>query len=75
MNLDELEKKLVAAGVPRGAYCLVGGLPNEAYCIERQKDGKWRTYYSERGLRSRPKVFTTECDACKFLLSELLRAG
>jgi len=73
MNLGELERKLSDANVPPDAYCLTGGLPNEALCIEQRKDGTWRTYYSERGGRSNPRVFNTEGEACEFFLKEILR--
>ena len=59
--------------IPRDAYCLQGGLPNESYCLGREQDGKWCTYYSERGLRTGLKIFDSEDIACRHLLSELLR--
>lgn len=72
MNLNDVQKQLVAADVPEFTYCLTGGLPSEAFCIEQQRDGRWRTYYSERGGRSDLQVFETEDEACCFFLKELL---
>ena len=48
MTKKELEKKLNELNIDKFAYNLNGGLPNEAYCIE-EFEGKWYTYYSERG--------------------------
>jgi hypothetical protein len=68
MDLQELQAALVNLNVPPDAYCLAGGLPVEAYCIE-EKAGKWRVYYSQRGARERLKTFDTEEEACGFFLS------
>ena len=65
MNLAGLEEKLAALNLPKDAYCLTGGLPNEAYCIERH-DNAWRVYYSERGTRSALKLFESEEEACQY---------
>ena len=54
------------AGVPADMYCVDGGLPNERPCIEQSEAGTWRTYYSERGLRSDLKEFATEDEACDY---------
>lgn len=65
MTLVELETALADSGVPQAAYSLVGGLPNEAYCLEQLPDG-WRVYYSERGSRTGVKCFGTEDEACDY---------
>ncbi|MBT3201246.1 MAG: hypothetical protein HN350_15205 [Phycisphaerales bacterium] len=72
MNLKELQVKLVSSNLPADTYCLTGGLPNEAYCIEQGADGNWRTYYSERGLRTGLKTFGTEEDACDYFFSMVM---
>jgi hypothetical protein len=67
MNILELEKVLMQIGIPLHAYSLKGGLPNEAFCIG--KNGvSWETYYSERGNKSREKIFETEQEACEYFL-------
>jgi len=73
MNLSELETKLANSSLPDDAYSLTGGLPNEAYCIEQTPDGKWHTYYSERGLRTGLKTFDTEDEACDYFFSKYVR--
>ena len=72
MTLIELEEKLDASDIPRDAYSLAGGLPNEAYCLE-EADGKWRVYYSERGSRAGLKRFDTEQEACDDFFDRLTR--
>jgi len=72
MNIEELRTKLTEAGIPESHYCLTGGLPNEAYCIEHAQDGKWHTYYSERGLRSDLQRFDTEHDACRSIYEMII---
>lgn len=72
MNRRTLKKALLDHNIPQDAYSLAGGFPNEAYCIERHDD-KWHVYYSERGRKNTIGIFSTENDACKCLLSELLK--
>jgi hypothetical protein len=72
MNIRQLAGILAnLKQIPRDAYCLSGVLPNESYCIGMNQDGKWCTYYSERGLRTGLKVFDSEDAACRHLLFDL----
>jgi hypothetical protein len=71
-TIAELSSLLASLGAPPDAYCLTGGLPNEAYTIERFGNG-WRTYYSERGNRTGVREFTEEAVACAELLSRVAR--
>ena len=64
MNKTQLEDALKNSSTPSDAYSLEGGLPNEAYCLDKE-DGKWIVYYSERGSRTSLKSFDSEEDACK----------
>ncbi|MDP7016375.1 MAG: hypothetical protein QGG36_11275 [Pirellulaceae bacterium] len=68
MNVDQLSEQLAARGVPAEAYSLHGGLPNEAYCLERTGPETWRTYYSERGATNSERSFDSETSACSFFL-------
>ena len=63
MTKKALERKLNELNIDKRAYDLNGGLPNEAYCIE-ESNGKWYTYYSERGKRTSFNSFETEEEAC-----------
>ena len=66
MTLCDLGPLFARRGVPKDMYSLTGGLPNEAYAIERA-GGTWRVYYSERGQRSGLREFASEADACALL--------
>ena len=70
MTKKALERKLNELNIDKHAYDLNGGLPNETYCIE-ESDGKWYTYYSERGKRTSFNSFETEEEACQYFLDWL----
>ena len=67
MNKQELEEVLLSNRVPKDLYSLSGGLPNETYCLEKEKNG-WHVYYSERGIKSSIGYFENEEFACECLL-------
>lgn len=73
LTLCELEKRLVAEGIPNSLYRLNGGLPNEAFCIN-QNGQKWETYYSERGSKAGLKVFDEEEEACNYFYNWLIES-
>ena len=70
MNRQELETILHAEGISEDAYSLEGGLPSERLCLAAEGGG-WVVYYSERGIRSGLRRFSTESAACQYLLNEL----
>ena len=71
MTVEELKKRLDEIGVPDDLYSLlIGGFPNEAYCLIKNEDG-WEVYYSERGQKSDVQQFENESEACEYLLEEL----
>lgn len=71
MNLKELKNLLERNNVPREAYSLTGGLPNEAMCIGQNTEGVWEVYYSERGRKTGLKTHLDESDACADLIRKL----
>lgn len=71
MNIKQLEEILLMNKVPKELYSLKGGLPSEAYCIEKKE--KWEVYYSERGIKQNMGYFENEEDACKCLLNEITK--
>jgi hypothetical protein len=73
VTVAEVAQELRRRGVPEAAYCLAGGLPNEACTLERVGD-RWRVYYSERGCRSGLREFASEEAACAVFLQDVLRA-
>ncbi|WP_226681963.1 hypothetical protein [Sutcliffiella horikoshii] len=71
MKKQELEKTLINANVPNDLYNLNGGLPNEAFCLNRNQN-LWEVYYSERGVKSQLKKFNTEEEACDYFYQTVL---
>lgn len=72
MDRDTVKTLLDAENVDPGAYSLEGGMPFEAYVLERRVSN-WAVYYSERGLRSGEVVFNSEDEACSYFLDLVLR--
>ena len=70
MNKQELEEVLLLNKVPKDLYSLSGGLPNESYCLEKDKN-RWHVYYSERGIKTSVGYFENEEAACECLLKEI----
>jgi hypothetical protein len=71
MNRQELQSILRAEEIRSDAYDLDGGYPNECYVLSGA-DPIWSVYYSERGLETGLKQFSSEEEACEYLL-KLLR--
>ncbi len=72
MDTSALRRLLDAEGIDPDAYSLDGGMPDEAYVLERRPDC-WLVFYSERGLRTAETRFESESGACAHLLELLLR--
>lgn len=72
MKVSELLAYLESKHVPADSFSLNGGMPNEAYCIDRE-GGQWAVYYSERGLRTGLISFSSEEEACDHFVSLLKR--
>lgn len=68
----ELKKVLDEEGVSPNAYSLEGGYPFEQYTIN-ENYGRWTVYYCERGIKRGERLFYSEDEACRYLLSTLLR--
>lgn len=71
MTIVEMKNLLQEKKIPENLYSLNGGLPNEAYCIGKNKD-IWEVYYSERGHKSEYKKFDSESEACSYFYKALL---
>jgi len=71
MNRKQLENEFQKSGVRADAYSLFGTLKDDAHIID-EIYGKWIVFYFERGSRSNEQEFSTENEACQYLL-ELLR--
>jgi len=70
MNRAELIKFFQEKNIPIDSYSMMGGLPNEAFCINKIDKG-WEVYYSERGVKSQLSCFDNEEDACMYLKDKL----
>ena len=73
MNKQELKTELQSLGINDYAYSL-DGTRDEAYCLDHSRAG-WSVYYSERGLESGRKEFSSESEACEYLKSLLVADG
>lgn len=71
MTIIELQKLLKEKKFDENLYSLNGGLPNEAYCIAKNK-GSWEVYYSEKGHKSEYKKFKSESEACEYFYKSLI---
>jgi len=71
LDIRELGSILESVGVRRDAYSLDGSLGDERLVLLR--DGHhWVTFYSERGLRTDPRSFANEHEACEYFGRVLL---
>ena len=73
MRKHELKRKLMENSVPEDMYSLEGGLPNEAYCLNRE-GSLWEVYYSERGIKTGIRHFESEEQACDYLYELIIDA-
>lgn len=71
MKLKDLSVALKELDIPCGAIDLRGGLPDNAYCIDRigkiWEPKKWEVYYSEKGGKYDSVFFDSEDEACEYL--------
>jgi hypothetical protein len=72
MKTEELGEKLAKRGIPRKWYSL-NGYSEEAFCIEKLKEGDWGFYYGERGLKEPITHLQSEEDACAELWTRMLK--
>lgn len=71
MTIQELRNKLEEEDVPENMYSLlIGGFPNEAFCLIEIEDG-WEVYYSERGKKRGIKQYASESEACEYMYKKL----
>lgn len=70
MTVKDLKVFLIEHNTPEDLYSLDGGLPNEAYCIEKITSG-WHVYYSERGKKNTIGRFDTEEAAVRCFLDAI----
>lgn len=70
MTKSDLKSILTRESFREDCYDLEGGRLPECYTLGFEAD-RWCVYYSERGLESGKRYFSTESDACEHLLDTL----
>lgn len=65
MNVKKLEKKLISEKIKPIIYNFTGKWENDELCLVN-RNGKWETYYSERGNQYGLKIFSKEQEACEY---------
>lgn len=73
ITIKDLEDELKVSHIRKDCYSLRGNPEDEALVLEPSTGNGWKIYYSERGLRTGEKVFTTESEACESFLEIVLR--
>lgn len=73
MNIRDLAQRLAEEGCNPSAYSIGSrGNASDAFCLTHQ-DGRWRVFYTERGLDSVPMFEAeSETDACEYFLRHIL---
>jgi hypothetical protein len=69
LRKSELAIKLLSLAASGHLYCLDGGLPRQALCLNKTEGGKWEVYYSERGRKTGLVTFANEEEAADFFYS------
>ena len=79
MNIEQLYKRLTDAGVPENRFYLHGLFgsadDNERLALTIYKRGdkiNYEVYFKERGTSSTLNVFSTESEACNFMLEKFI---
>ena len=71
LKSKELKKELEQLGIPAYLYNLDGiGRADERLCLEFS-DNEWHVYYSEKGVKTTDKIFTSEDEACEYIYVQL----
>ena len=73
MGLKELFSALRKEGIPPDWYLIGDEGISECRTCMRRIDGRWAVYFSEHGLKSALKFHDSESEACRDLLSRMLR--
>lgn len=70
MNKNELALLLSKEKYKKELYSLEGNVLLEGHCLDL-KEGKWRTYYFERGSEFEVELFESEDEACARLYEKI----
>jgi hypothetical protein len=75
MTQAELQKALTEHHVPDRVYDFHNRGVEDAWGMMREPDGRWVIFNVERGKRRGEAWFTSEHDACFYLLCQIKRHG
>ncbi len=67
MNINEMKTYLALHGVEDGSFYTHGGLGGGEIDGIEQIEGKWFTYFSERGSKNDYKAWDSEAEAVAFI--------
>lgn len=67
MTITDLEAELNKLKLPYRNYNLQGCYTEEGFGLAKSEN-LWQVYYCERGNKRTVGMFTTESDACEFML-------
>lgn len=70
MNASELAASLPLLGIP-DRMVVAGGSAEFAVCVDEAEDSCWEIYYLERGQKNDLMRFSSEQQACCYLLGRL----
>lgn len=70
MNSAELKIKLADENFPVDSYTIFSSPKDESLCIEYLAP-YWSVFYSERGLQTGKRSFSSESEACDYFYKEL----
>jgi len=73
MTVQELRDVLTRVGIRERAYDFDGSSRDEVYCLDKAPSGGWSVYYRERGIRREERRFSSEDEACRYVLELLMR--
>lgn len=71
MNVQELQEKLIALGVPSNYYSINNSISADTYILNKVYD-YWEFFYvDERGGQNDYRKFNNENDACLYMFEVL----
>lgn len=70
MNIKELERELNQLNVPSSWYSFNKLFREDRTCLI-EEGGCWEIYFFERGQKKDIKQFSSEAEACSFLLRQM----
>jgi hypothetical protein len=70
VNVEELKSAIAAIGIS-DRLVAVKGYAEYAFCVVRSGEGTWEVFWGERGNKNELETFSSERQACTYLLGRL----